>query len=699
MASVSTSAAVATPAPSRGAGPGSERRVSDRLARSLNTPPELAQAHLRHMRRVAVVLALLTAIVFLMNRQILRETVLVNSPSYDALVYQNASYDDYYVVRQDGLGGLLRKYTSGVWAAPPLYSVTGAVAYALFGRDPANFYVVPAVAFFFLGLSSYGFVHHWTAAPAWAALAAALVLTVPSVVTFGLRVSQIDFTVGVVFTCATYALVASDGLRRRGWAAAYAASVALCLLLKSTMALYFLAHVVIWLIYTVADRHGRLTRLGHATAVVIAVAIAAGWFYVANLSAIIAYYVAFGTTFSNISSPRPANSAWIDELLFYWRSFVGFHLGNQYSLVYAGAAAVSLGALLATYVIRPASISSRIAVGILLSVIWLAVPYAILSAYASKASAVDFPFLATFFIIPILAVAAVVRRGVATPAAMLIFAPLLLGQATNQVNNLTIAAPSKSWYEQEIDTDIFADATQRGLQQIDVGNAFVGPQLTSENLRYYTLNGTFDEWRGKLHPFPLGYFFDVESYYQSLLNNSDYVVAKTDVFVPPQHPDNVLAPALNVRLANSPSFQAIRHYELPDGTQLILYRTVGRPRFGYPPPMADGWIGPHFPITLGGPPRDTKMRVVGTTTIPPGLSYPLHLVLEDRNGAPLSRPATIERPGPFDVEITVPGSVLATGIVALYLNSDRVYRPVEYGLGEDTRLLMLRLASIELEPQ
>src|SRR4051794_14245851 len=69
--------------------------------------------------RATLVLGAVVLVLFLLTRQILRETALVNSPSFDALVYQNQSYDDYSLLREGGIGAVLEKYSSGRWSAPP----------------------------------------------------------------------------------------------------------------------------------------------------------------------------------------------------------------------------------------------------------------------------------------------------------------------------------------------------------------------------------------------------------------------------------------------------------------------------------------------------------------------------------------------------------------------------------------------------
>ncbi|HEY3062677.1 MAG TPA: hypothetical protein VGL99_27205, partial [Chloroflexota bacterium] len=534
------------------------------------------------MRRAAVVLGIVVGVLFLLNRQVLRETVLVNSPSFDALVYQNQSYDDLSLIRSSGPLAILSKYADGRRSSPPLYSLIGTMSYMVFGRDPANFYILPGLSLWLLALGTFGYVHHWTASRIWAWLATGAVLTIPSVVTFGLRISQIDFAVGAVFTFATYALVASDALRWRGWSAVYAVTVVACLLLKSSITLYFLAHAAIWLAYIWADAAHRRQRVVHTVTVIAVVAVCAGWFYVRNLPQIIAYYVRFGTTLSNVSHPRDANWNWTNEVTFYWQSFTTFHLRSDRSTLYVITAALAL-LVLAVFMVRDRrQVGCREIAGLVLTGVWLMVPYAILSAYASKANSVDFPFVAAFFVIPVLAVAVVLRHKLAL-LGVILFAPLLVTQFRDQLANVVIAERAPSWHEEQVLRDLFADANELGLTDVGVSNAFIHQYLTSENLRYFVVNGTFPEWERHYHVLPLGYYFSADEYYAFLLG-ADYVLAKTGNLVPTDHPDNVVAPAVNELLKRSPQMELIKQYPLPDNTELLLFRNAMRTRLSYPAP-------------------------------------------------------------------------------------------------------------------
>ena len=338
--------------------------------------------HGAHMRRVALWLALACAVIFLINRQWLRANTLLNSPAFDALVYQNQSYDDYWLIRTEGFGALFDKYTKGQWHVPPLYMLSGTCAYLMFGLDPANFYMAPAVWLFLYALGVYGFIHFWTGRILWAALGTALVLSMPSVVSFGLRVSQIDFSVGAAFTWATYLLVRSEGLRHRQSAVAYMIFASACLLLKSSILPYFLAHAALGLLYGWNDPENRRTRALNLAIVAAAAALMTGWFFAANLRQVLHYYTTWGTKLSAISRTNYGIVTPLDNLLFYLKAFAAFHLQKHY-LVLQGHLALWMVLALGWAVFRYsryAEAKKRWA-GLAVSAIWLLIPYAILTMY------------------------------------------------------------------------------------------------------------------------------------------------------------------------------------------------------------------------------------------------------------------------------------------------------------------------------
>jgi 4-amino-4-deoxy-L-arabinose transferase-like glycosyltransferase len=650
--------------------------------------------HAQHMRRAALVLLVIVGVIFLVNRQWLRDNALMNSPSFDALVYQNRSYEDYLLIRRDGPTAILKKYSNGTWQVPPLYVLSGTFFYLLFGLDPANFYILPAISLFLLMLGTYGFIHYWTGQAAWACLGAALVLTIPSIVAFGLRVSQTDFTVGAVYTWALYLLLVSRGLRNTWLSVLYGVTAGACVLLKSTITLYFLAQILILLVYVIREPEHRTRRLLHAILVACIVCGISGWFFYYNYQQILAYYSMWHNELNQITRDAAGISSPVDELTFYLWSFKDFHLRGTMMLYLITIITVLIVAIIMSIRARGSLAGRRNLPGLGFACIWFLVPFIILTSYKSKAASVDFPWLAAYFVIPVM-LAAVVLRGRATLIGLLIFAPLLVAQSNLQLSSLLIGSRFEDWRERQIISEILQDVDQRGMVRFTVTNAFIHTHLTSENLRFFILNGTFNGWQNRYAVYPLQYQSDVNEYYRVGLS-ADYIMTKSGGYIPATHPNNRLAPAVNELLAASPDLVLMKVFDLPDGTQLSLYRNEGRSGVSYPDAASDGWIGPRFPLTFFGRPRDRDIRIQGRILLPPTLQFPAEVFLEDERGEVVSNRATVMSAEPTVLQLTVPASSFSSGAVGtkLYLNSNRVFRPSDDSVSTDARHLMMILNSI-----
>lgn len=649
------------------------------------------------MRRVALLLGAVVGVLFLLNRQWLYENTLVNSPSFDALVYQNLSYDDYALLRESGPSALWQKYTSGRWHAPPLHTLSGTFAYLLLGRDPANFYIAPALWLYLMALGTYGFVYLWTRRMSWAAIALLLLFGVQSVVAFGLRVSQIDFSVGAAFTWATYVLVASDGLRSRRGALVYALSTGLSVLLKSSIVPYFLAHGLIWLLYLTVDRKAWRERALNTLLVSTIVFAMSGWFFITNIRQIIAYYTLFGGELSNVARSYTGACQEAAELLFYACSLAVFHLQGRHASVYT-VTAVAMAGLFLVSVARWGALrrNPRLRFGLLIAFAWLVVPYLVLSVYRSKTFSVDFPFLAAYLVIPVL-MAAAVPWGRWLVVGLLAFLPFGLVQVRDQVQLLVVQQAPQNWREREVLRDLFADADRRGLRQVTVSNGFIHTYLTSENLRFFVVNGTFDDWRGRYKILGLPYFFDAQSYLAFLLD-ADYILAKTGG-LQIAHPNNAVAPELNRLLAATPALSEVKRYGLPDGSELLLYHNASRVAVSYPPPFSDGWVAPRFPLSITGPAAGQVINLRGQLPIPADLGYPVAVFLTNEQGTVVSDVQYVADSAVFALSLRIAPTVApatADGPTTLYLTTDKPFRPSERGASADTRELMLRLESLAI---
>lgn len=656
----------------------------------------LRDSHLSHMKKIAFALAIFVFLLFLLNRQWLRENTLVNSPSFDALVYQNQSYDDYLLIRESGPAAIYKKYTDGRWHVPPTHMFSGTLCYLLLGRDPANFYIFPAVWFYLMVLATYGFIHLFTGRVFWAALGAALMLSTPSMINFGLRVSQTDFAVGAWFAFATYVLAATSGLLTKRGAVAYALCASATLLFKSSIAPYFLAHALIWGAYMAREPEMRWRRFANALLMAAITLSLIGWYYFNNMRQIIAYYTAWGGEMSSITAKSAGITSRWDEWIFYIRSFAAFHIQGGHQWLYASAAIASIALWVAALLTRRKKVLNEPeAFGIAVAAIWFAVPYLILSMYKSKAYSVDFPFTSVFYILPILFLASLFKGKWKAPVvAIVAFGPFLFNQSIYQANLFFKGQNPQSFREAEILGDILANAETRGMKKITVSNAFVDKYLTSENLRFFVLNGAFPKWQNGYKIIGFGYFKKADDYFTTL-KTADYVLAKSGNLAPPTHPDNVLAPAVNKMLATSGEFTMMKRYDLPDASNVAVYINNKTQGINYPEPMADGWIGPRFPLTFYGGVK--KAVITGRAPLPKGDMYPAGLYLENADGEKVARIGSVANGDRFEITFDLPDSIISKlkeKPVILYLSSDRMFKPSDFG-STDTRELSILFKSIE----
>jgi hypothetical protein len=652
--------------------------------------------HSRAVARAAVVLGGLVLILFFANRQWLRENVLQNSPAYDALVYQNQSYDDYLLIRHGGFSAVLEKYTDGRWHVPPLYMLSGTLTYIFLGTDPANFYIMPAVWLYLMLLSTFGITHYYTGKVLWGGVASVSLLVTPSLVNFGLRVSQIDFSAGCAFTAATYLFILSEGLKRPRWAALYGCAGCIAILMKSSLTPYFAAHALLFVMGMVLEPLHRRRRFLGAVIVVSVLLLLTGWFYWSNWRQIVAYYAEWGTTLSHISEERFGLDSWWKHLLFYGGLLYGFHLraSSFWPFCYAAVASLSLFAWV-SWQTRTASGDRRSLTGIIVVMLWLIIPYAILTAYPSKAPTVDFPFLAAWFVVPVLMLASVCRGRWVPVAALVVFGPHVLYGAKITSDYLVMQSPTRDWRESEILADILRDAESRGLDRMAVSNTFIDRYLTSENLRFFVLSGEHAKWRSRFAVTPIGYYTRSEDFLKAV-KQADYVLTRWGATLP-HHPDNELTEAVNDALSAAAEFSILDRYRLPDSSELVVMRHDARQWLRHAGVQDDGWITAPFRLELAGPARDTTIRLVGRMPLPAGSEYPAVFILRTTDGSEIGRAHVVDQ-SQVSLEIAVPADVMtqAPGPTTLWLESPNAFIPHDLGISADDRLLLLLPERIDL---
>jgi 4-amino-4-deoxy-L-arabinose transferase-like glycosyltransferase len=202
----------------------------------------------------------------------------------------------------------------------PLLPAVSVPVFTVFGEDLNNAFLTQLAFLVLLGLATFGIARRLVSAPL-AALATLVVLTVPGVIDFS-RSYQFVIPSTALVVCATYALLASEGLARRGWALAWGALLGLTLLSR-TMTLAFVPGqlaAAAWMLYArrsaIEPRltRRRLVNLGLGGLAMVLVALP--W-YSASGGTVFRYLTGFGygaesTAFGAERSPL-APSYWGQE--------------------------------------------------------------------------------------------------------------------------------------------------------------------------------------------------------------------------------------------------------------------------------------------------------------------------------------------------------------------------------------------------
>jgi 4-amino-4-deoxy-L-arabinose transferase-like glycosyltransferase len=177
---------------------------------------------------------------------------------------------------EDGVRGLWRSWEAQTDFGPllPLVSVP---AYGVLGESVINGLAVQIGFYALLVLATYGIGARLTS-PAGGALAALAVAATPAVVDLT-RTYQFPVTAAAMLAACTYALLASDGLERRGWAVAWGVLLGLTVLAR-TMTVAFVPAQLLAALWLAAARPGaRRRRLGNlAIGTAAGLIAAATWF-------------------------------------------------------------------------------------------------------------------------------------------------------------------------------------------------------------------------------------------------------------------------------------------------------------------------------------------------------------------------------------------------------------------------------------
>lgn len=265
-----------------------------------------------------------------------------------------AGYIAFSLSLQDGLH---QTGLDGFWSAweaqtgfGPLLPLVSLPVYELFGASPMSAFATQSVFLVLLVLSTYG-VARRLAPPSYSALAAVVVAAMPIVVDYS-RSYQFALPAGALFAASTYALLASEGLSRRGWSMGWGVLLGLTALTRVMMVAFipFQLAAAVWLAWSRKSGSRRWWNLGFAVAAMLATA--ATWF-ANSWSSVLDYLTGFGYG-SSSHSYGPGHSVLSTS---FWTQELTDALRIDLYLPLAGllAAALTVGLLIAMQRLRAAS--------------------------------------------------------------------------------------------------------------------------------------------------------------------------------------------------------------------------------------------------------------------------------------------------------------------------------------------------------
>jgi hypothetical protein len=209
----------------------------------------------------------------------------------DEAGYTTFGLVDYLALKSGGIHAWLNAIQGQPTFAPLVPALSSLVVFVKPGI--LDGFVVLTAFMVVLAMAVYG-IGVRLAGPRLGAVAALVTATLPGAFAFS-REFIFAMPVAALLACAVYALLRSDGVRRRRWAIACGAAIGL-MLLSRTMAITYvpgvlLAALVVMLARGRGELIGRFLNL--ALLVVTAVAVAATW-YAKNLQSVIDYLTDYG---------------------------------------------------------------------------------------------------------------------------------------------------------------------------------------------------------------------------------------------------------------------------------------------------------------------------------------------------------------------------------------------------------------------
>ncbi|MDP9261150.1 MAG: glycosyltransferase family 39 protein, partial [Actinomycetota bacterium] len=193
--------------------------------------------------------------------------------------YMQFALSDFDALHDQGLV-TFAKIVGGRGTFGPLLPAVTALAYPIVGRGVFGSLLVVPIFFVALVLATYGIARRLVSVP-WAVVSALAVAAIPAVTDYT-RLYHFAVPATACLTGALWALLRSDGLRKRGWAVATGVLVALTLLARTMTIAYLPGLAAAATLVTLAGRADRRLRMRNLGLATVAMVVVAGPWYIRN---------------------------------------------------------------------------------------------------------------------------------------------------------------------------------------------------------------------------------------------------------------------------------------------------------------------------------------------------------------------------------------------------------------------------------
>ena len=256
---------------------------------------------------------------------------------------------------------------------------------------------------------------------------------------------------------------------------------------------------------------------------------------------------------------------------------------------------------------------------------------------------------------------------------------------------------NQDWKVKKTLSNILTDAKERGHSEVVVGSTMIHPYYTCENMRFYSLSGSFPSWRNKFKIQGIGSAKSPEELF-SYVKNSDYVVTLDGWQGPTHIPNNQHAPQVNSWFEHGKGGYVLFYQDsIPKDSTVKVYRRSER--LSYEPLQFDGWALAGHRLNVKSQQSAVMIQIEGRVPLPKNLSYPVQLFLLDDSKQIVSEAFVVENSSPFVAQFLIKMRSEWQGQVRLQLSGNYEYSPAKLGISIDNRQLLAMITKIQLKSE